>query len=138
MKSLSILLIEDDEIQRLKFKKASSNVNFDCTIFEAINGENALTFLNTNTSLDVIITDLNMPRMNGFEFLNSLKNNPKLKPIPVVVMSTSESKIDLKRCYEFGISGYFSKPIKYSEYVLKVTSLLQYWEKASLSSRLNS
>lgn len=138
MKSLSILLIEDDEIQRLKFKKASQKVDFDCAIFEAINGENALSFLDTNTSLDVIVTDLNMPKMDGFEFLSSLKNNPRFRSIPVVVMSTSERKIDLERCYEFGISGYFAKPLKYSEYVLKVTSLLQYWEKASLSSRLNS
>mgnify|MGYP000371489387 FL=1 len=137
MKSLSILLVDDDEIERLKFKKVSQKVNFDCSIFEAKNGEKALTFLDSNSSLDVIITDLNMPRMDGFEFLNSLKNNTKFKSIPVVVMSTSERKIDLERCYEFGISGYFSKPLKYSEYVSKVTSLLQYWEKATLSSRLN-
>lgn len=137
MKSLSILLVDDDEIERLKFKKVSQNVDFDCSIFEANNGENALTFLNSNMSLDLIITDLNMPRMDGFEFLSSLKNNIKLKSIPVVIMSTSERKIDLERCYEFGISGYFSKPLKYSEYVSKVTSLLQYWDKATLSSRLN-
>ena len=137
MKSLSILLVDDDAIERLKFKKVCQEVNFDCVVFEAKDGENAFTFLNTNTTLDLIITDLNMPRMDGFTFLKSLKNNLKFKSIPVVVMSTSESKIDLERCYEYGISGFFSKPTRYSEYAPKVISLLQYWEKASLSSRSN-
>ena len=122
MKSLSILLIDDDTIERLKFRKVCQEVNFDCTLFEAKDGENALTFLDTNTSLDVIVTDLNMPKMDGFELLKSLKSNTKFKSIPVVVMSTSESKIDLERCYEFGISGYFYKHIKYSEYVVKAVS----------------
>lgn len=137
MKSLTILLVDDDAIERLKFKKVCQEVNFDCVVFEAKDGENALTFLNTNTTLDLIITDLNMPRMDGFAFLKSLKNNLKFKSIPVVVMSTSESIIDLERCYEYGISGFFPKPTRYSEYAPKVISLLQYWEKASLSSRSN-
>lgn len=133
MKSLSILLVDDDKIERLKFRKVCQEVNFDCNILEAKNGENALTFLNTNT-FDLIISDLNMPKMNGFEFLSALKNNIKFKYIPVVIMSTSENKIDLDRCYKLGISGYFSKPLKYSDYIKKVTSLLEYWSKASLNT----
>lgn len=138
MKSLSILLIDDDEIERLKFKKVCRSVNFDCIVYEEKDGEGALKFLKTNTDIDVIITDLNMPKIDGFEFLKSLRSNVKFKSIPVVVMSTSESKIDLQRCYQFGISGFFPKPVKYSEYAPKVTSLLQYWEKASLSLRASN
>lgn len=135
MKSLSILLVDDDKIERLKFKKACKEVNSGSTVFEAQNGELALNALNNSEfSFDLIISDLNMPRMDGFEFLSALKNNVKYKYIPVVIMSTSESKVDLERCYELGISGYFSKPLKYSEYIKKVTSLLEYWGKASLNT----
>ena len=78
-----------------------------------------------------------MPRMNGFELLEAVRKNPKFKYIPVVIMSTSNNRSDLERCYKLGISGYFTKPLKYSEYIKKVTSLLEYWEKSSLFSRLS-
>lgn len=135
MKSLTILLVDDDKIERLKFKKVCQKVNPDCAVLEAVNGEEAFALLTDNkNSFDLIITDINMPKMDGFEFLKALKSNIKLKPIPVVIMSTSESKIDLEKGYGIGISGYFSKPLKYADYLNKVTSLLQYWHKASLSN----
>jgi len=135
MKSLSILLVDDDKIERLKFKKVCQKISFDNSIFEAVNGEEAFSILkDKNNSFDLIITDINMPRMDGFEFLTALKSNSKFKTIPVVIMSTSESKIDLEKGYEIGISGYFSKPLKYKDYINKVTSLLEYWGKASLNS----
>ena len=135
MKSLSILLVDDDKIERLKFKKACKEINPNNMIFEAINGEAALSLLHQkNFSFDLIISDINMPRMDGFEFLSALKTNVKSKYIPVVIMSTSEHTEDLNKCYKLGISGYFSKPLQYSEYLKKVTSLLQYWDKANLAS----
>lgn len=132
MKPLKILLVDDDEIQRLKFKKVCKIINYDVTIFEAINGENAFTFLEDNNSFDLIVSDLNMPRMNGLEFITKIKNNPKYNNIPLVVMSTSKDKSDLKKCYDFGISGFFSKPSKFSEYSKKVVSLLEYWSRTEV------
>ncbi|APZ45597.1 response regulator [Polaribacter reichenbachii] len=135
MKSLTILLVDDDKIERLKFKKVCQKVNSNCAVLEAFNGEEAFTLLSDkNNSFDLIITDINMPKMDGFEFLKALKSDSRLKPIPVVIMSTSESKIDLEKGYGMGISGYFSKPLKYADYINKVTSLLQYWNRASLSN----
>lgn len=131
MKFLKILLVEDDEIQRLKFKKVCNKLNYSTRIYEAINGEKALEFLNDkNIFFDLIISDLNMPRMNGIEFLSRLKKSVKYKNIPVVVLSTSKNPSDLKKCSEIGISGYFTKPTKYSEYSQKVASLLDYWGKS--------
>lgn len=139
MRSLSILLVDDDKIERLKFKKVCQEVNFESNVFEAKDGETALRLLDDcKTSFDLIISDLNMPRMDGFEFLSTLKKNSEFKNIPIVIMSTSQNKIDLDRCYEYGISGYFTKPLKYSDYSDSVISLLHYWDKASLSSRLQA
>ena len=133
MKSLSILLIDDDEIERLKFKKVCNKFNSGNTISEAKNGEKALAILKSKLKkFDLIICDINMPRMNGLEFLKISKKDSNFKKIPIVIMSTSENKKDLKKCYDLGISGYFTKPLKYSEYIKKVTLLLNYWEKASV------
>lgn len=128
MKLLKILLVDDDEIQRIKFKKVCKKINCDIAVFEAVNGKNALTFLNDkNNSFDLIVSDLNMPQMNGLELLKSIKNSSKHYNIPLVIMSTSNDKFDLKNCYKFGVSGFFSKPTKFSEYSKKVISLIEYW-----------
>ena len=134
MRPLSILLVDDDEIQRLKFKKVCENIQLKSTVIEAENGEKALAILDDEkTSFDLIISDLNMPVMNGFEFLVKLKRSLKLKNIPVVIMSTSNKNEDLKRCYKLGVCGYFTKPLEYLEYSSKVTSLLNYWRKCEVS-----
>jgi CheY-like chemotaxis protein len=133
MKPLKILLVDDDEIQRIKFKKICKEIKTNNIIFVAENGENALTLLEDRKKpFDLIISDLNMPRMNGFEFLMNLKKNSELKNIPVVIMSTSNNQEDLKKCFDLGISGYFTKPLKYTEYTKKVISLLDYWGKSEV------
>lgn len=126
MKSLQILLVEDDEIIRLKFKKVCSNLNIDVSIVEAENGERALAVLN-NHHFDLIVSDLKMPVMNGIQFIKELKKDDNLKEIPVVVMTTSESEEDLKECKASGVVGYFKKSLNFSEYKKDVASIIESW-----------
>lgn len=126
MKSLQILLVEDDEIIRLKFKKVCSNLNIDVSIVEAENGERALAVLN-NHHFDLIVSDLKMPVMNGIQFIKELKKDDNLKEIPVVVMTTSESEEDLKECKASGVVGYFRKSLNFSEYKKDVASIIESW-----------
>jgi len=131
--NLTLLLIEDDEIERLKFARVLQKNQYDHNLLEAENGEKALTILNTNqVAPNLILLDLNMPKMNGLEFLQILKSNPALKYTPVVILSTSNNHSDLKKCYEIGIAGYIVKPLKYDEYVHKIKSLLEYWKNNEL------
>lgn len=133
MKSLTILLVDDDEIERIKFKKVCNNNNCPCTIVEAVDGEQALGILKNGAHVfNIIILDLHMPKMNGLEFLGELKSNVKFKNIPIIVMSNSEDDSELRKCYDFGISGYFTKPVQYSKYSKKVHSLLNYWKRNEL------
>lgn len=133
MKSLSILLIDDDELERMKFKKVCKDISFPCSIVEAVNGKQALEFLKEEKSLfNIIILDLHMPKMNGLELLENLKSNMEFKNIPIIIMSNSEDDSELKKCYDFGISGYFTKPVQYSKYSKKVKSLLKYWKRNEL------
>lgn len=135
MKSLSILLIDDDEIERIKFKKVCENNNFPHTISEANNGETAIKLLNNNeNSFDIIISDLNMPKMNGFEFLKVIKSHKTFKYIPTIIISTSNNYDDLKKCYKIGVAGYFIKQLQFTDYSSKIVSLLNYWCENELVS----
>ena len=131
MKKLKILLIEDDEIERMKFSRVVSKMG-NHTIIEAENGEKALDILDQVTSPNLIVLDLNMPKVNGVEFLGILKENPNLQYIPIIVMSTSNNHNDIKKCYEIGISGYMIKPLHYEDYQKKITSLIGYWTNNEL------
>lgn len=126
--NLRVLLIEDDEIERMKLARVIEKNNFGHTLIEAKNGEEALNILSDFPNLpDIIFLDLNMPKMNGIEFLKILKSDDRLKYLPVVILSTSSNHKDLKECYEIGIAGYITKPLKYEEYTHKIIALLNYW-----------
>ncbi len=133
---LTFLLIEDDEIERLKFARVLQKNNYNHTLMEAKNGEKALEILENSEELpDLIFLDLNMPKMNGLEFLKILKSNPTLRYIPVVILSTSNNHNDLKESYEIGIAGYIVKPLKYEEYAYKIKCLIEYWSVNELIKR---
>ena len=130
---MKILLIEDDEIERMKFSKVASKLG-NHIIIEAENGEKALSILDQIESPNLIILDLNMPKINGIEFLKILKTNAQLQYIPILVMSTSNNHNDIKKCYEIGVSGYIIKPLHYQDYKQKITSLIAYWMNNELIS----
>jgi CheY-like chemotaxis protein len=129
---MTILLIEDDAIEILKFNRSLIKLREVHEQIEAHNGENALDILAENSQIDLILLDLNMPKMNGFEFLKQLRTDPNLKYIPTVVLTTSINRSDLKQAYSIGIAGYLVKPLKYEDYVLKIASLLNYWKQNEL------
>ena len=128
VKKLKILLIEDDMIEIMKLNRTISRLKLDHTIVEANNGEEALEVLEQKDNLpDIILLDLNMPKINGIEFLKILKSDDVLKYIPTIILSTSNNKKDLLECYKTGVAGYVIKPLKYEDYVSKIEKLLAYW-----------
>ena len=127
-KSLNVLVIEDDTIEIMKLNRTIATMNLKHKIQEASNGEMALEILGQKNNLpDIILLDLNMPKMNGIEFLRILKNDEVLKYIPTIILTTSHNHRDLLECYKIGIAGYVLKPLKYEDYVLKIEKLLNYW-----------
>lgn len=127
-KALNILLIEDDMIEIMKLNRTISKLELNHTIIEANNGEEALTILDQKDHLpDIILLDLNMPKINGIEFLNILKKDMVLKYIPTIILTTSNNQKDLLECYKAGVAGYIIKPLKYEDYVSKIEKLLAYW-----------
>ena len=132
-RNLNILLIEDDAIEVMKMQRVLSGIEQDHTIIEANNGEDALSILKKKDRLpDLILLDLNMPKINGIEFLSILKKDERLKFIPTVILTTSNNQRDLLACYYLGIAGYVLKPLKYEDYVEKITRLMSYWSMNEL------
>ena len=128
MNALKILLIEDDIIEVMKLNRAKSSLQLNHKIMEANNGDDALMLLEQKDNLpDIILLDLNMPKINGIEFLKIIKDDERLKYIPTIILTTSNNKRDLLECYKIGIAGYILKPLKYEDYVFKIEKLLTYW-----------
>ena len=128
-----ILLIEDDMIEVMKLNRAKAALQLNHKIIEANNGEEALSALERKDSLpDIILLDLNMPKINGLEFLQILKNDDRLRYIPTIILTTSNNQRDLLECYKLGIAGYVLKPLKYEDYVSKIEKLLGYWSMNEL------
>lgn len=128
VKNLKILLIEDDMIEIMKLNRTISKLEMSHKIIEANNGEEALEILEQKDNLpDIILLDLNMPKINGIEFLGILKKDDVLKYIPTIILTTSNNQKDLLECYKTGVAGYVIKPLKYEDYVSKIEKLLSYW-----------
>ena len=116
----SVLLVEDDIFDTMMAEKSFAKFNVPHQLHTAFNGEEALDMLlgrNGAEALrplpEVILLDLNMPRMNGLEFLTELRANPELAYIPVFITTTSGMDMDRMNTAELGVSGYILKPLDF-------------------------
>ncbi|MFD2587665.1 response regulator [Croceitalea marina] len=126
---MNILLIEDDEIEVMKLERTLTKLQLKHNLSKAKNGEQALEILRASSKLpDIILLDLNMPRMSGTEFLQILKEDEFLQYLPTIILTTSENRADLLKCYQIGVAGYIIKPLKYEDYQLKLQKVLEYWD----------
>ena len=118
MKTHSILLVEDDELDVISFRRSLKQLGSDYELHTAYNGKEALNFLNScekSKLPGVILLDVNMPKMNGIEFLKILRSDEKLKHISVFIITTSTENSDRVITEELGISGYILKPLNYND-----------------------
>ena len=120
-------------IEVMKLNRTISKLDYPHKIIEANNGEDALKILYKKDRLpDIILLDLNMPKLNGIEFLSILKNDNELKYIPTVILTTSNNRKDMLECYKIGVSGYVIKPLKFNDYVELIKRVLDYWSANEL------
>jgi CheY-like chemotaxis protein len=114
----TILLVEDDELDVISFERTLNKINIEYDLHVAHNGKEALSLLNDEKLAivpDVIILDINMPKMNGLEFLKTLRNEKRFKDLKVFIMTTSSESSDRTISQELGISGYIIKPLSYTD-----------------------
>ena len=115
-KTLNILLVEDDAIDVMNVKRAFQKNNIMSPLFVAGNGVEALELLRGGklpAERLLVLLDLNMPKMNGIEFLRELRRDPALAPTPVVVLTTSNDDRDKVEAYNLNVAGYLLKPVTF-------------------------
>jgi CheY-like chemotaxis protein len=126
----SILLVEDDEVDVMNVKRAFSKNNIKNPLFVAGNGVEALYMLNNVIASlpKIIVLDINMPKMNGIEFLKLLRKDEKLKSISLFVMKTSNEESDKINAYHLNVAGYILKPLSFEKFVSSVATLKYFWQ----------
>lgn len=127
---LNILLVEDDEVDVMNVRRAFERNNVSNPLFVAGNGLEALEILRGSElpkERRLILLDLNMPKMNGIEFLEALRADPELASLPVVVLTTSNDDQDKIDAYNFNVAGYLLKPVTFSNFCERMTTLNKYW-----------
>lgn len=128
-KLVNILLVEDDEVDVMNVRRAFSKNNIKNELFVAGNGVEALDMLRTAIVPlpRIIILDINMPKMNGIEFLKNLRDDDTLKNISVFVMTTSNEDSDKINAYNLNVAGYILKPLSFEKFITSVATLKNFW-----------
>jgi CheY-like chemotaxis protein len=132
---LNILLVEDDEVDVMTVQRAFKKGNISNRLYLAGNGLEALAVLRSKSGevasmpMDrrIILLDLNMPKMNGLEFLHELRADSTIRHIPVVVLTTSNEEQDRIQAYNLNVAGYILKPITFGNFVDLMVTLNKYW-----------
>nr|WP_320161013.1 response regulator [uncultured Methanoregula sp.] len=130
----TILLVEDDIVDMMSVKRALRDLKVTNPLSHVENGEEALEYLKNpaNEKPAIILLDLNMPKMNGHEFLTIIKKEDDLKRIPVIVLTTSRGELDKIQSFDLGVSGYMIKPVDYQQFVDVMRTIRLYWTLSEL------
>ena len=134
-KMLNILLVEDDQVDVMNVKRAFDKNRIANPLFVANNGAEALDMLRSKQIPDerrIVLLDLNMPRMNGLEFLRELRADAKLQSTVVVVLTTSNDERDKFEAYNLNVAGYLLKPVTFVNFVEVMAALNKYWTLVEL------
>ncbi|MFO0749517.1 MAG: response regulator [Myxococcota bacterium] len=127
---LNILLVDDDDVDVMNVRRAFKKANIANPIYVAGNGIDALDMLRNDkipAGRRIVLLDINMPKMNGIEFLREIRKDPELNLLSVVVLTTSNEDRDRVEAYELNVAGYLVKPVTFTDFVEVMATLNKYW-----------
>lgn len=132
-KEIKILLVEDNEGDVVLTMQALKKANVTNGINVAMDGEEAMRYLrkegrfeNAETP-DLILLDINLPKIDGMEVLAEIKNDENLKSIPVVMLTTSDSENDIVRSYNNHANCYITKPVDFKKFIEVIQAIKDFW-----------
>jgi CheY-like chemotaxis protein len=129
MRELHILLVDDDEVDVMNVQRAFQKSHITNPLHIAGNGIEALAKLRDGSigPRRVVLLDLNMPKMNGIEFLREVRSDPALQPTSVVVLTTSDGERDKVEAFKLNVAGYLLKPVTFINFVDVMVTVNKYW-----------
>lgn len=134
-RSLNLLLVDDDDVDVMNVRRAFAKARLTNPLYVASDGVEALRMLRDGSvpaARRLVLLDINMPRMNGIEFLRELRADETLRSTSVVVLTTSSADQDKMNAYEFNVAGYLVKPVTFSTFVEVMATLDRYWTLVEL------
>ncbi len=139
MKIVDILLVEDnpDDAELSLYAFNTSLEKLTPKLWHVTDGVEALKFIfgddakesDSPVNVKLIILDIKMPRLNGFDVLKALKDDKRTQDIPVIILTSSKEKSDLLQAYNLGVDKYIVKPIAFEEYISTIAEIGAYWRK---------
>lgn len=129
----SFLLVEDNPDDIMITKRAFAKGHIKNKLYIAQNGEEAIDFFRKRGKFkdaptpSLVLLDLKMPKLNGFEVLKEIKSDEKLRSIPIVVLTSSEREKDIEEAYKMGCNSYIVKPINFENFIKTVMEIKEYW-----------
>lgn len=129
-RALTILLVDDDEVDIMAVRRVFAKANIANHVFVARDGIEALRMLRTDAvpaAHRLVLLDLNMPRMNGIEFLHEVRRDAALQALTVVVLTTSNEDRDRVETYQLGVAGYLVKPLTFPAFAEVMAALDKSW-----------
>jgi CheY-like chemotaxis protein len=127
---INILLIDDDEVDVMTVKRAFARANISNPIYVATNGVEGLEMLRKDAipaRRRLVLLDINMPKMNGIEFLRELRSDPELQHVTVVALTTSNADRDRVEAYKLNVAGYLLKPVTFQQFAEVMATINKYW-----------
>lgn len=124
-----ILIVEDDRVDAMTIDRVLKELEVPNRAVFCTDGVEGVEYLNEHRSTlpAIILLDINMPRMNGIEFLRIIRKDSEFKKLPVVILTTSTEEQDKIDSFELGISGYMVKPVDYDKFVGMIQVIIKYW-----------
>ena len=133
-KKITLLHIEDDSVDKMVVERVLKKMEIISVVHHAENGEDAINKLKgingeekLSPAPQVILLDINMPKMNGLEFLKELRNDPELKHISVYMVTTSNDESDVAGAYEYNVAGYILKPVDIAHFEGTFKLITDFW-----------
>ena len=129
---LRVLLVDDTDADRLLAREAFQNHSAQVLIDTCASGERALSHLRNpaHELPDVVLLDINMPGLSGFQVLEQVKDDPRLTLIPVVMLSSSREVADIRHAYSLHASSYLVKSLDFGHFVEQIDTFIQFWSQA--------
>jgi CheY-like chemotaxis protein len=143
-RALHVLVVDDDEADFLMVEEALETADIPPIVTRVADGRQALDFLRNRGFFaqarrpDLVLLDLNMPRMNGHEVLAAMKRDDELRTIPVVVLTTSSAREDVAASYQQHASAFVTKPMDYPSFEIAVRTISDFFQSAALAERETS
>ncbi len=140
-KTQYILLVEDSEDDYEATTRAFKKANLHNPVIWCQSGQDAIDYLKRegrhkdvpkNDQPGLILLDLNMPGLDGRKTLQLIKNDPQLKKIPVIILTTSSDERDVEACYQMGANTYVQKPVSFEGLIEAIRRLKEYWFEIAL------